>query len=278
MQALLAFFTRYFHWVVFLVLEAVSGVMLFRYNSYQGSVWLSSANAVAGKVYDWSSSVSHFFTLTRVNEELTERNIFLERRVQQLMSEGHPTSHLSPLTSQFKLIPAKVVANTIDKADNLMTINRGEADGVGPNMGVVCGSGLVGVVYMVSSHYAIVMPVLNSQSRISCSIRGRDYFGYLRWDGGDPLYAYVEDIPRHAKFRKGEWVETSGFSYIFPAGISVGRIVGIYNSADGLSYRLKVHLSTDFACLRDVSVIDDPGMAERMMLNQAAEDSLRTEN
>lgn len=278
MQALLAFFTRYFHWVVFLVLEAVSGVMLFRYNSYQGSVWLSSANAVAGKVYDWSSSVSHFFTLTRVNEELTERNIFLERRVQQLMSEGHPTSQLSPLTSQFKLIPAKVVANTIDKADNLMTINRGEADGVGPNMGVVCGNGLVGVVYMVSSHYAIVMPVLNSQSRISCSIRGRDYFGYLRWDGGDPLYAYVEDIPRHAKFRKGEWVETSGFSYIFPAGISVGRIVGIYNSADGLSYRLKVHLSTDFACLRDVSVIDDPGMAERMMLNQAAEDSLRTEN
>ena len=71
MQALLAFFTRYFHWVVFLVLEAVSGVMLFRYNSYQGSVWLSSANAVAGKVYDWSSSVSHFFTLTRINEELT---------------------------------------------------------------------------------------------------------------------------------------------------------------------------------------------------------------
>ena len=278
MQALLAFFTRYFHWVVFLVLEAVSGVMLFRYNSYQGSVWLSSANAVAGKVYDWSSSVSHFFTLTRVNEELTERNIFLERRVQQLMSEGHPTSQLSTLTSQFKLIPAKVVANTIDRADNLMTINRGEADGVGPNMGVVCGNGLVGVVYMVSSHYAIVMPVLNSQSRISCSIRGRDYFGYLRWDGGDPLYAYVEDIPRHAKFRKGEWVETSGFSYIFPAGISVGRIVGIYNSADGLSYRLKVHLSTDFACLRDVSVIDDPGMAERMMLNQAAEDSLRTEN
>ena len=300
MQALLAFFTRYFHWVVFLVLEAVSGVMLFRYNSYQGSVWLSSANAVAGKVYDWSSSVSHFFTLTRINEELTERNIFLERRVQQLMSErqteeiepedfmnarqpmtdsmGHHTSQLSTLTSQLKLIPAKVVANTIDRADNLMTINRGEADGVKANMGVVCGSGLVGVVYMVSRHYAIVMPVLNSQSRISCSIRGRDYFGYLRWDGGDPLYAYVEDIPRHAKFRKGEWVETSGFSYIFPAGISVGRIVGIYNSADGLSYRLKVHLATDFACLRDVSVLDDPGMAERMMLNQAAEDSLRTEN
>ena len=118
------------------------------------------------------------------------------------------------------------------------------------------------------------MPVLNRKSRISCAIRGRDYFGYLRWDGGDPLYAYVEGIPRHAKFRKGEWVETSGFSYIFPQGISVGRIVGIYNSADGLSYKLKIHLSTDFACLRDVSVINDPTIAERMQLSRAAEDSL----
>lgn len=286
MQALLAFFTRYFHWVVFLVLEAASGVMLFRYNSYQGSVWLTSANAVAGRVYEWSALISQFFSLTRVNEELTERNIFLEQKVQALReelkvkneesatpSDGQLTADSSHI-SHFSLLPAKVVANTIDRTDNLMTINRGEADGVEPNMGVVCGGGLVGVVYMTSRHYAIVMPVLNRQSRISCSIRGRDYFGYLRWDGGDPLYAYVEDIPRHAKFRKGEWIETSGFSYIFPAGISVGRIVGIYNSADGLSYRLKVHLSTDFACLRDVSVINDPGVAERMLLNQAAADSL----
>ncbi len=280
MQALLAFFTRYFHWVVFLVLEAVSGVMLFRYNSYQGSVWLSSANAVSGRVYEWSAVVSQFFSLTRVNEELTERNIFLEQKVKRLEALQADTI-LQPDTlaieggrGEATFIPAKVIANTIDRRDNLMTINRGEADGVAPNMGVICGGGLVGVVYMASRHYAIVMPVLNSQSRISCSIRGRDYFGYLRWDGGDPLYAYVEDIPRHAKFRKGEWIETSGFSYIFPAGISVGRIVGIYNSADGLSYRLKVHLSTDFACLRDVSVINDPGVAERMQLNQAAVDSL----
>jgi len=292
MQNLLDFLTRYFHWFVFLLLEVASGAMLFRYNSYQGSVWLSSANAVAGQVYEWSSAVSQFFSLRRVNEELTDRNIFLEQKVQalneqlRLMGEGvghspatlsaesNDTSHLSPLTSHLTLIPAKVVSNTVNRPDNLMTLNRGSDDGVQPNMGVVSGSGLAGVVYLVSRHYSVVMPVLNSQSRISCSIRGRDYFGYLTWNGGDPLYAYLEDIPRHAKVRKGEWVETSGFSYIFPQGISVGRIVGVYNSADGLSYRLKVHLSTDFACLRDVSIISDPAMPECMELTQAAADSL----
>ena len=141
-------------------------------------------------------------------------------------------------------------------------------------MGVACGNGIVGVVYMASEHYAIVLPVLNTRSRISCAIRNRGYFGYLQWDGKDPAVAYVEDIPRHAKFKRGEWIETSGYSAIFPHGVLVGKIVEVYNSRDGLSYRLKVALSTDFGYLRDVCVISDSSIAERSMLMQAVNDSL----
>ena len=49
MKNLLAFLTKYFHWLLFVMLEVVSLVMLFRFNSYQGSVWFSTANVVAGK-------------------------------------------------------------------------------------------------------------------------------------------------------------------------------------------------------------------------------------
>ena len=52
MQNLLALLTRYFHWLLFLLLEVASVVLLFRYNSYQGSVWVSSANSVVGKLYE----------------------------------------------------------------------------------------------------------------------------------------------------------------------------------------------------------------------------------
>ena len=113
-----------------------------------------------------------------------------------------------------------------------------------------------------------------TSSRISCSIRGRGYFGYLRWYGGDPSIAYVEDIPRHAKFKRGDWIETSGYSAIFPPGVLVGKVGTIYNSPDGLSYRLKVHLTTDFGRLRDVCVISDKGIAERSRLMEQAKDSL----
>ena len=38
MHNLLAFLTKHYHWLLFLFLEVVSGVLLFHYNSYQGSV------------------------------------------------------------------------------------------------------------------------------------------------------------------------------------------------------------------------------------------------
>ena len=283
MKNLLAFIANYYHWLMLLLLETASGVMLFQYNSYQGSVWFTTANAVVGKVYEWDAAVRSFFLLTRVNEELTLRNFYLERQVSQLRRlYGDMTRDTTILErqeleflSQYKLIPAKVVANTIDKRDNLITIDRGEADGVERDMGVACGNGVVGVVYLTSAHYAVVIPVLNvTSSRISCAIRGRGYFGYLQWYGGDPSVAYVEDIPRHARFKRGDWVETSGYSAIFPSGILVGKIEKIYNSTDGLSYRLKVRLSTDFACLRDVTVISDKTIGEQLRLLEQVKDSI----
>ena len=258
-------------------------MLLFQYNSYQGSVWFSSANVVVGKVYEWDSSVRNFFSLTRVNEELTLRNFYLERQVGQLrrlygeLTQDTTQAERQQLEflSHYQLIPAKVVSNTLDKADNLITIDRGRADGVEKDMGVACGSGVVGVVYMVSDHYAVVIPVLNvTSSRISCAIRGRGYFGYLQWYGGDASVAYVEDIPRHARFKRGDWVETSGYSAIFPPGVLVGRIENIYNSVDGLSYRLKVRLTTDFGCLRDVVVISDKTIGERLRLQEQVKDSI----
>lgn len=285
MHNLLAFLTKHYHWLVFLVLEAVSGMMLFQYNSYQGSVWISSANAVAGKVYECQAALEQFLSLVSRNEQLTHTNIYLEQEVsrlrQMLYDQNVDTTELQrremEVLDQYEWIPAKIVSNSVNQPNNLITIDKGLDDGVEPDMGVASGTGLVGVVYQSSAHYAIVIPLLNSRSRISCTVRGRNYFGYVTWNGGDPMECFVEDIPRHARFEKGDWIETSGFSAIFPAGISVGEITDILDSPDGMSYRLKVRLSTDFCTLRDVCVISDKTIAERVRLEESVRDSLEAQ-
>jgi len=284
MKNLLEFLTKYYHWFIFVVLEVASVILLFQYNSYQGSVWFSSANTVVGKLYEWRSDVESFFSLTTKNEELTLRNFYLERQVHELSAAYFELTKDTTVLERnglkflqrYSLIPAKVVSNSVNKPDNLLTIDKGRKDGVKVDMGVACGNGVVGIVYLVGEHYSVVIPALNStSSRISCAIRGRDYFGYLHWAGGDASRAYVEDIPRHAQFRRGEWVVTSGYSSIFPPGVMVGQIEKVFNSPDGLSYRLQLKLATDFGNLRDVFVINDESVEEQSRLLRAAQDSLK---
>lgn len=285
MHNLTEFLAKHNHWFVFLVLEVVSMVLLFRYNSYQGSVWFSSANAVTGKVYEWDSAVESFFSLSGVNSQLTQRNAFLEQQVRMLddsiarlsRSQEAAVTRLSSMVpfQGCRLIPAKVVANMVNRYDNLITIDKGSADGVKRDMGVVCGMGVVGIVYLVSEHYSIVIPALNSHSNISCTIQRRGYFGYLRWRGGSSQLAYLEDVPRHAHFKLGDNVVTSGYSSVFPPGVMVGKVLHVFNSADGLSYRVQVKLSTDFARLRDVCLVDDSALQERIDLMRAAQDSIK---
>lgn len=285
MHNLTEFLAKHNHWFVFLVLEVVSMVLLFRYNSYQGSVWFSSANAVTGKVYEWDSAVESYFSLSGVNSQLTQRNAFLEQQVRMLddsiarltRSQEAAVTRLSSMVP-FQgcwLIPAKVVANMVNRYDNLITIDKGYSDGVKRDMGVVCGMGVVGIVYLVSEHYSIVIPALNSHSNISCTIQRRGYFGYLRWRGGSSQLAYLEDVPRHAHFKLGDNVVTSGYSSVFPPGVMVGKVLHVFNSADGLSYRVQVKLSTDFARLRDVCLVDDSALQERIDLMRAAQDSIK---
>lgn len=286
MRNLLAFLAKYNYWFVFILLEVISFALLFRYNSFQGSVFFSSANAVAGKIYEYRSDVTTFFSMSQNNKRLTERNLMLEQEVKtlsQYIARNNGDSlvldkYQKQMLKDFRLIPAKVISSSLDKEDNLITLDKGKADGIHEDMGVACGMGIVGVVYMASDHYSIVIPVINKNSNISVTIKKRGYFGFLHWKGGPADIAYIDDVPRHAKFALGDYVITNGYSSIFPPGIMVGKILHVFNSSDGLSYRVQLRLATDFGNLRHVCVIDNTPLKDKAMLLKAAQDSLRPRN
>ena len=286
MRNLLEFLSRHNHWFVFLILEVVGLVLLFQYSNYHASVWMSSANAVTGKVMEADAWVTSFFHMRGENEDLTARNLQLEQEVFALRNEldalrqrdtTQQNRRQQLMIDTLQTIPAKVVGNSVHRVNNMMTIDKGEADGVTTDMGVACGTGVVGIVYLASAHYAVVLPVLNEKSNISCAIQGRGYFGYLHWNGGLTDVAYLDDVPRHAKFEIGDTIVTSGYSSVFPGGLMVGTVTEQLDSRDGLSYRLKVHLATDYAQLRNVSVIRYAHRQEQAALEQKAAETLNVE-
>ena len=265
MRGLIDFFVRHSGWAVFLLFATLSCVMLFRGNPYQQHVYMTSAGAVASAVYRTSNSVTGYFHLRGINEDLQQRTAQLEMELidlrRQLRAAGEKIYGDSvPVDSalrQYRFIMAHVINNSIARSNNFITIDRGESDGVRPEMGVVDQNGVVGIVNVTGPHTARLISVLNSDLRLSCKVKGSDAFGSLVWDGKSPRRALLEEMPRHVEFALGDTVITSGYSVVCPEGIPVGRVVGHKRDDDDNFYSLSVELFTDFATLSTVRVIEN---------------------
>lgn len=269
MRNLLDFLIKYNYWFLFILLEVASFVLLFKYNNYQHSVFFTSANVVAGKVYELSSKVVSYFHLQSVNDDLLDRNVFLEQQLasqqkQQRVEADDSFEHDS--LSNYRLYKAYVINNSLTQVNNYITLDKGSLDGIKPEMGVIDGNGVVGIVYKTSSHYSVVISLLNSLSNLSCKIKDSQYFGHLYWEPGDAQHAFLADLPRHAKFSLGDTIVTSGYSAVFPEGLMVGLVDDMLDSEDGLSYMLKVRLASNFGTLGNVRVIENLNQGEQREL------------
>ena len=278
MRTILEFLRRYNYLFLFLVLEAVSFTLLFRFNSYQGNVWLTAAGRVTARLNALYGEGESYLNLRYVNSDLVRRNILLQQQNEKLREalakKGGASHFTDSLTQQaaadLSMTAANVVSSITQRRNYYIVVNRGTADGIRPEQGVVGGQGVVGIVYLCEEHNSLVIPLTNRRSNLSCRVRGGNYFGSLTWDGKDLRYATLDDIPRYAKVKKDDIVETSGFSAVFPPGLFVGRVTEVRNSSDGQSYTLIVHLGADFSTLRDVNIISTSYKAETDSLRQRA--------
>lgn len=263
MRALADFFVRHGAWFVFLLLAGISCFMLFRGNPYQQAVFMTSAGRVSSGVYSAANSVTGYFHLRSINDDLQTRladlemeNINLRRSLQRADERLYADSvKPDPALAPYEFIIARVINNSITRPNNFITLDRGSLDGIAPEMGVVDQNGIVGIVNVVGPHTSRIISLLNSDLRLSCKVKGSDAFGSLVWDGRSPRQAVLEELPRHVEFAPGDTIITSGYSVVFPEGIPVGTVVEQLRDADDNFYSLRIDLLTDFATLSTVRVI-----------------------
>lgn len=263
MRNLINFFIKYSPLFVFLFYVVVSCILLFQFNPYQHYVYLTSANKVSATVYDGVSNVTSYFYLRDINEDLQSRNAQLEMEVVNLKNKVRDYATrlyadsvpVPEAVADYDFIMANVISNSISKPLNYITINKGTIDGIKPEMGVVDQNGVVGIVNVVGQHSARIISLLNPHLRLSCKVKGSDYFGSLVWDGNDPAEAILEEMPRHVKFKKGDTIVTSGYSSVFPEGIPVGTIEAQKKEYNDNFYSLRIKLLTDFGKLSTVRAI-----------------------
>ena len=272
MENLLQFIKRFSLLLLFLALETVAIIMLVQFNSYQRSVLFSSANWVSGGFYQVVDAVGGYFNLREVNQSLSAENAALKNEIERLKAQQPAlvTTTDSTLVATadttfwqpYSYVAAHVIQHSINKAQNYITLNKGTDDGILPDMGVVSPDGVVGIVKSASRHYAMVIPIINVQSRISCRLDSTQNFGSLVWDASDYRTAILQEVPGHATVKIGETVSTSGFSAIFPSNIPVGKVSDVTLIEENQFLQIKVDLSVDFGKLAEVNVIQFAGNTE----------------
>lgn len=263
MRNLLNFIIKYNTWFVFLFYVVLGVTLLFNNNVYQQSVFLTSANSVSSGIYGVTSDVTSYIGLKKTNEELQANNASLLRQVITLRQELKKYKSLSGDTlktsesNRYHYVLATVLNNSIRHPRNYINIDKGYKDGIRPGMGVVNHNGVIGIVNVAGAHTARVISLLNVTQHFSVKLKDTPYVGTLTWKGNDPSIAYVEEIPKHVKYRIGESVVTSGYSTTFPEGIAVGTIIGQVKAPDDNYFTLKIRLAPDFKNLTSVHVIQD---------------------
>lgn len=278
MRKLISFLINHSPIFVYAFYLVICFVLLFKFNPYQQSVFFSSANEMAGRFYIMTSGITGYFGLQEINRDLQKQNGNLEMELIRLRDEVSRLSGDSLLVrtsadsslSRYDFQIAQVINNSVFKTHNYITLNNGRKDGFIQEMGVIDQNGIVGIVNVVSDHYAVAISLLNPKLRLSCKVKGSNYFGSLVWDGKDPRFAVLEELPRHVKFVRGDTIVTSGYSSVFPEGLMVGTVDGFSKQRNDNFYALTVKLSTDFFRLNDVRILDDKGQKERRILEMEA--------
>lgn len=275
MRTLIKFFLTYGIYFLFVLLELGALLLIVNNNHFQRSAFLSSCNRISATAYKYNQVVVDYFSLSRVNDELAKENTLLRNQNMLLENQLYSLHFDSIKRQNIKLAPdkefvaytAKAINNSTNKLNNFITLNKGWDDSIKVEMSVTNTQGVVGIVKAVSRHFSVVMPIINGKAQISCKIKGistnsqnsvgtvKD-IGYLKWEGEDPLFANMLDVPRHVPIKQGDTIVTSGYSGYFPEGIMVGTIESLSNADNDNYYDIKVRLSVNFSTISYVNVFD----------------------
>lgn len=268
-KAIANFFIRYHFLFFFLSLESLALFFIFSKSPLHNLIYKGSANFFIGSVYKMQTEIENFFSLKEINERLILENASLREKIKNF-EFAKPSEkklkisnlkHLQPYTYK----PAKVINNSTHLKNNFITLDKGEIDGIKPQMGVVFSNGIGGIIVRTSPHFSTAISLLNTQIRVNVRVKENNYFGFLSWDGKDPRYMILSEIQRHAyaKILEGYLVETDSKSAIFPEGISIGTVQGRFFNQESNNYSIRVRLNFDMDTIKEAYIVENLFKKER---------------
>ncbi len=190
--------------------------------------------------------------LRRTAERLVAENLALREaaienealRRQLNFSQSHP---------DLELVAARVVGLGGSGLRDVLTVDRGEREGIQPGMPVITTAGLVGQILEVRPRSAMVLLLTDPASSVNARIQSSRATGAARGVPGGRLSMGL--IQQEVSVRVGDIVLTSGLGGAFPSGLVIGHVTEVRRSDAALFQEATLSPAVASAALETVMIV-----------------------
>ena len=183
----------------------------------------------------------------RLLNEVAELEQFRER-----VKELEAALNITTTETGTQRLIASVVHRESSPFTDVMSIDKGEADGVKPGMVVVSTQGtLLGTVTRVAGNRSFVRLITDSKSKVAAEVQGSGVEGIVKGTANRVL----EFDLAQSEVKVGEIVTTSALTGRYPAGISIARVSEVGGTAQDLFRTVKLEPIVRISTARTVLVI-----------------------
>lgn len=212
----------------------------------------------------WNNYI-YLVDVSEKNQRLTEENERLRSESVYLKEKTLAADRLTKLLKLKEYITvdyavADIIAKDPTNWYSAVVINKGEKDGLKPNMGVITTDGAVGRIVKTSPHYSRVLLLSDRNSAVAAVIQRTRDEGIVV--GGEGRNLRLNYIMVDSDVQKGDLVLSSGTDGIFPPGIVIGRISRIESPKNALFHSIELIPEVYLSRVREVMVLKTPQLPE----------------
>ncbi|MBF8299703.1 MAG: Cell shape-determining protein MreC [Acidobacteria bacterium] len=194
----------------------------------------------------------------RLRQEVARMQIALQEE-RALAQQSRTLEQLLDLRSQSTLatVAAGVIAGSASPDFRTLTINKGTADGLRPDMAVMAPAGIVGRIITPSGRAAKVQLLIDRNAAAGALVERSRAQGVVEGTGG---YLRLNYVSSTADVTVGDVVVTSGIDGIYPKGVVIGQIESVERGG-GAFGAIVIRPAVDFSSLEGVLVVLTPPAA-----------------
>lgn len=192
------------------------------------------------------------------NQQLRKDIEWLRGQNSQLRELAAATERLTALL-QFKeqalptMVAARVIGRDTTNRYQAIILNKGESDGIKPDMGVITPAGVVGRIVKTTGASSVVLLVTDPNNAIAGLIQRTRDEGIV--EGTQQGLAQLKYLPLLSTLRDGDRVVTSGLVGDFPRGLAIGTITHIDKQEGALFQSAELMPEVDVGRVEEVLVI-----------------------